>query len=332
MQRSIQTTAKCLFVVCFVLSTCVFASVRDVNTLTSSIDPLCRVNLTATAHLWTSVLPVIKSATQLRRSEWLPYLTAVYGNLEDPVDFPIDLRCFTFFYPHLIPTWVASILNQHMRTANKSHHDHLSNGDVLMAGTRRFAWQVYLLGSHSEPSAILYIPMTAAHKRVEIWHDFDDCRHAGIDAVRDGAQIGFWGHFAPGSGIFATMGRTLITGANGYREACKRFVAHPEVRCAGCCRPVHQFVYKALSRLGYDSMQSCCGYRDANRGIRNFEITLFSGRCGSNPHSLGGCPAHINQRLRPGQTESTPWLSRGRGTPLPCNCMDNSSDIVNCAP
>lgn len=304
---------------------------ENVSAHTSSPDPRCRVNLTATAHLWTRALPLIEDAAQLNRSGWWPYLTALYGDLEEPGDFPIDVRCFTLFYPNLLPAWVSSLLRTNMRSGRRGwRHKHTRNGEVLLIGTKRLVWQVYLLGSPFEASAVPYGGKASADERVEIWHDFDDCRHAGPDAIDKGARIGFWGHFAPGSGIFARLGKTLVTGQGGYGEACTRFVADPETSCAGCCRPVHERVYAAVSRLGYDSMQSCCGYRGGDWSTRAFEITLFSGKCGARPHSRGGCPVSAQQRPRPGGAPRMPWLSRGRGRPRRCACADNSTEVINC--
>ena len=93
----------------------------------------------------------------------------------------------------------------------------------------------------------------ASKARVEIYHQYDDCAAGGMA----GKEIGYWAHYAPGSGVFADLGTTVVTGSGGYGDA----VRHLANADSNSKTSHHDLLYRTARERGYDSVQSCCGKR-----------------------------------------------------------------------
>ena len=108
------------------------------SSLTGSPDPRCTVRLPAIRTLWmTDALPIFFDAGQLAASPWRDYVTLVYGEPE----FPIDMRCFTFFWKDHLPEAVRSQFESRYKAPDQPARD----GDVYNIGSGELAWQIYLL-------------------------------------------------------------------------------------------------------------------------------------------------------------------------------------------
>ena len=55
-----------------------------------------------------------------------------------------------------------------------------------------------------------------SHTWIEVYHDYNDRTHATKQKGGLTPNVGWWAHFAPGSGVWANVGRTIIVGAGGY--------------------------------------------------------------------------------------------------------------------
>lgn len=306
----------------------------------SSPDPLCGVHL---ANLqgratWLLRLPVFLHMAQLHpASPWGRYLRAVYGALSER-DFPIDVRCFLLFYADELPGGVRrSLLEPNVYSVarqQKGDYSRLTQGHVLdFTGAAGCAWLVYLHEDasidprlHRAKKPLLVNPSAgqisrlmagsmgrsltgafASNARVEIYHRYDDCATGGGMA---GKEIGYWAHYAPGSGVFANLGTTVVTGSGGYADAVRHLAtADPKTSH-------HDLLYRTARARGYDSVQSCCGKRG---GTFNFyEISFYGSSCrGSDDDPrVGGCPA---------------FVSAGRATPRRCHCRNGSLPTTRCA-
>ena len=107
------------------------------SSLTGSPDPRCTVRLPAIRTLWmTDALPIFFDAGQLAASPWKDYVTLVYGEPE----FPIDMRCFTFFWKDHLPEAVRSQFESRYKAPDQPARD----GDVYNIGSGELAWQIYL--------------------------------------------------------------------------------------------------------------------------------------------------------------------------------------------
>ena len=216
-----------------------------------SPDPHCLLHLDAvnqTSGRWVLSLPVFHSLAQLGASPWAEYIASLYAPLDDN-DFPIDLRCFTFWWRTRLPAplvkqyFVPHILQtpQHLTSTNiirqptgkrlyASEHIYMAqNGDVVPMGNGFGAWQIVMTSSvHRaingrepltegyDPGArpALRIPFMTPLKpgsRVEVFHEAKDAT----------CESGWWAHVAPGSGIWVGVGRTVAAGTEGgHDEAC----------------------------------------------------------------------------------------------------------------
>jgi len=138
-----------------------------------------------------------------------------------------------------------------------------------------------------------------SHTWIEVYHEFNDCAAAGGRAQQN--EVGWWAHHAPGSGVWANVGRTMITGARGYRVACTataQLTNRSSAACDRCCRPAHELLFAAATELKYYSMQSCCGQRGGTGRSTQFEIVFFTRTCDEwrrNNRSTA-CPEELNLR------------------------------------
>ena len=139
----------------------------------------------------------------------------------------------------------------------------------------------------------------ASKARVGIYHQYDDCGTAG-----GVTEIGYWAHYAPGSGVFADLGTTVVTGSGGYGDAV-RHLANADSNSKTA--PPHDLLYRTARERGYDSVQSCCGERGGVRNRYLYEMSFYGSSCkGSDDDPrVGGCPT---------------FLSAGRSNPRRCNC------------
>ena len=246
---------------------------------------------------WTLSLPCYENASALEtNAAWSSYLHAVYGALA-PSDFPIDVGCFTFFWRALLPKSLHAQL-AHRLAKNPQRP---RNGEVIPLG--RQGWQVYSLENRS-----LFLPVSS-YGRMELYHDFDDCKHAsGRDAV---AQVGFWVHFAPGSGVFASVGQTLSVGGGGFNDGCRAILGNVPA-CKPCCTPTHILLRHLALRRGYDTLQSCCGPRGGVWHVNVYETVFFRTVC--TPNTNDACPSF----LEAGRRETRACQCRLGGGPTRC--------------
>jgi len=142
-----------------------------------------------------------------------------------------------------------------------------------------------------------------SHTWIEVYHEFNDCVHANGGRAH---EIGWWAHYAPGSGVWANVGTTLITGARGYRVACTataQLTNRSSAACDQCCTPAHELLFMSASELNYTSMQSCCGQRGGTGQSTQFEIVFFTRTCDKwRNNNSSACPRKLN--LRSGRTRA----------------------------
>lgn len=279
----------------------------------ASPDPKCALLVDRLpSGLWTLNLPVFHNLNELRRSFWHQYILQVYG---PKVDFPLDMRCFTFFWRDLLPAKAVTLLRPHLFNGPAGPNADPRNGHILESGR---GWMVYMYMHHDltwpelqrsdldqdlPPWSLGPFRASAfeSNSRVEVYHAWDDCTHSG-----QSKPVGYWGHYAPGSGVFANLGRTVHAGGNGYYDFCKVLLS-PE-QCKGCCTALHIKETAAATARGFGSLQSCCGKRGGDKYKKQFEIQFFGSPCTNASHEplMNGCPAGL--------------LSSGRFKPMPCTC------------
>ena len=309
----------------------------------SSPDPLCGVHLSNLQGraAWLLKLPVFLHMAQLHpASPWGRYLRAVYGELSES-DFPLDVRCFIFFYADELPRGVMqSLFEPNMYSVvrqQKGDYSRLKQGHILdFTGAAGCAWLVYLHDEasidpqlHQVKKPLLVNPSAgqisrlmagstgrgryltgafASKARVEIYHQYDDCAAGGAA----GKEIGYWAHYAPGSGVFADLGTTVVTGSGGYGDA----VRHLANADSNSKTSPHDLLYRTARERGYDSVQSCCGKRGKTYNF--YEMSFYGSSCkGSDDDPrVGGCPT---------------FLSAGRSNPRRCNCRNGSLPTTRCS-
>ena len=303
----------------------------------TSPDTRCALRLDRLAELgadWMLQLPVLDNATVLGASPWATYVQGIYGPLSAS-DYPVDLRCFIFWWAPRLPSsqipWFRKHFHLSKGQGNLMHH----HGKLRSAN--HDAWKVNLYGRREDAQgsgddrnhdAALARARFDSHERVEIYHDGSDCAGRGA--------VGYWMYFAPGSGIFFDLGRTM-TFSGGYKHACRHFLGADDQRCRGCCRPVHEALMSAARTAGLDSLQ----FPDSRPGSHEdvtFEIVSVLSRCDASERvtcSAERCcggqasgPAH-RQRSDAGACPPAGLLSRGRSVRRPCTC-NVSHDTVNC--
>jgi hypothetical protein len=294
--------------------------------------------------LWIAQLPLFWDERELNASEWRPYVQLVYGPLH-PSDFPMDVRCFTFFWRLHVPDTVKPLFAAHVRSRA---------GQALLDGEveeGRFYWEIYLL-QHAEvarlpwwrdsptaPGAYELRPPSASAKthpsaivgpvspgeRFEGFHAFSDCalrtRHVRTPVH---LPMGWWLRWAPGSGIFVATGArgVVVSGAGlewGRNRVACRLLSNAST--PPDCTHTDAMVPRARA-AGWTSLQSCCGPRLGARRRAFFEMVLFdSDDCRVAPNAS----CHVNR----GACPAPGVLSRGRGFARPCAC-DGSLGHVNC--
>ena len=289
-----------------------------------SPDERCRVNVLYMEDLWIMELPVLYNATPARTIGWETYLKLVYGEL-DISDYPVDLRCFTFWWKYHIPKHVIQLFNDNYADTPTG-----KIGEVVDIGLKKIAWQIVLY--NDQPSFVpsknppliveglpdlwpniqrFIVPPVMNHQYIEIFHDFNDWSRAWPRY----SQVGWWAHHAPGSGIFAPSGATIISGADGYMDACK--VLDPKnPDCRVCCTPAHVALRTAALKHNLSSLQSCCGQRGGHALPLWNEIAFFTAACDDCKNDAGACPNGI-------------VLKTGRRAQHSCAC-DSSREVVNC--
>jgi hypothetical protein len=141
-----------------------------------------------------------------------------------------------------------------------------------------------------------------SHAWIEVHHEYSDCE--GSKFGLEGKHVGWWAHYAPGSGVWANVGKTLVAGRAGYRAACTATAQRTNrstAPCDACCTPAHQVLRTSATDLQYDSLQSCCGARGGTGASVMFEIVFFAAAC-PRQRSLNTstCPPELN--LRRGRT------------------------------
>jgi len=144
-----------------------------------------------------------------------------------------------------------------------------------------------------------------SHAWIEVYHEFDDCTHATKQKGGLTPNVGWWAHFAPGSGVWANVGTTLIVGANGYRVACTataKLTNRSTEACDHCCTPAHELLTKSALDLQYTSLQSCCGMRGGTGKSNVYEIVFFTPTCVRPRIDTSACPPELN--LRSGRTQA----------------------------
>ena len=149
----------------------------------------------------------------------------------------------------------------------------------------------------------------ASNTRVEIYHQYDDCGVTGNGT----SEIGYWAHYAPGSGVFADLGRTVVTGGAGYGERCDTSQRPPPRR-----RPerARRAVQDREARR-YDSVQSAVASAAALEAGPCSKCPFTGPRKGSEVDpAVGACPA---------------FPSAGRSLRRRCNCRVDSFPTTRCS-
>lgn len=187
----------------------------------ASPDPRCLLRLDLVARTparWVLELPVFMSSAELARSAWHDYVHSLYAPL-DAADFPIDLRCFTFwwhkrlppsliaryFAPHFLRSPVPASAVQHVRHGKAGAMMHYAaNGDVVPMGSQGAAWQIVMTSDVRRASAAAPEPLSPGYQhgrsqlvipfvtplpagsRVEVYHE------GGLDCSVRPAEIDLW--------------------------------------------------------------------------------------------------------------------------------------------
>lgn len=155
---------------------CTFQAAVNIRSMASP-DPRCLLRLDLVARTparWVLELPVFMSSAELARSAWHDYVHSLYAPL-DAADFPIDLRCFTFwwhkrlppsliaryFAPHFLRSPVPASAVQHVRHGKAGAMMHYAaNGDVVPMGSQGAAWQIVMTSDVRRASAAAPEPLS----------------------------------------------------------------------------------------------------------------------------------------------------------------------------
>ena len=225
----------------------------------ASKDPFCMVNIQALKGLWVASLPVIRTRTELYSSVWGRYIETVYGKNATTDLFPFDLRCFTHWWPNLLPLSVRPLFEKHYRPGGIAA---ASRGSLVQYDKERSdAWHLYLLDDadvtstlnaalREHHSGMSSAPFVDGHHVIRqeaialrpndasIWmretsrtirspfpnNAWVEVYHGFDDCLRSDKNrsfdVGWWAHHAPGSGVWVNLGATVVTTAVGYRVAC----------------------------------------------------------------------------------------------------------------
>ena len=223
---------------------------------------------------WYARLPVFASYESMGTSEWKPYLLHVYGR---NVAFPIDMRCFTFFYMEKLPRTWRRVFEARFKPDNSTHfHD----GDVVTAYGRRAHVNIYRYAHHAV--GLPNVPHFQSNQRIEVFH-------YGTDCVKPRTPVGYWMMFSPGSGIFFDL-KTTLSFDDGYSSACRHFRGS-EALCSRCCTPVHEYIIRSARKQRIDSIQ-IRGSRPGGLKLRRFELFSVNSDCDAHKggNDRGACP------------------------------------------
>ena len=302
-----------------------------------SPDPWCQVRLSMLKTVgagWMLKLPVIHNNHEFEASPWRAYVDHLYGPLQTG-DFPVDLRCFEFWWVAQVPKrlWHTFFENRAMmshavgKSVDRLHGHPMQVNFYGTVAQHTLRMQQDHSRDHNRRHhhfPVLAKKTLESNTRIEVYHDGTDCQN------RDDF-VGYWVYFAPGSGIWVNLGKTMTF--SNYNDACKHFVSDSNPICNVCCTPLHKLLMPAARAAGYDTLQ----FVDAQSGGKKyptFEIVLLVTPCdasgeiawASNPTPMisadlmtvdqGVCPPHG-------------LLTRGRSAPRPCVC-DVSGFTVNC--
>jgi hypothetical protein len=333
---------------------------KNSSTLTDaqSPDKSCTLRLGLIAHSpatqWMMALPVFLTPESLNSSEWQPYLEDLYGPLARE-DFPIDTRCFLLWWPEHMPRAGLQLLAPHILPLRSTlierraaPTERMINAMISDKSLKR------MLGLHTPanitrtppgtlnllhgkapgqpwPMALyLYVyrgfgwpdipederPLMApfpSDTRVEVYHDGTDCVGR--------FELGYWMHYAPGSGIFFDTGRTLAVYGSDNRLCPLLFAPGSAMleRCKGKNMPraQHTMIQGARAQ-GYDSLQ-VIGHRAGTGLILGLEIIDVNSDCDMAYRRRRS----VRQSDDNGACPPEGHLSRGRTRIKPCGC--NSS-------
>lgn len=336
--------------------------------LTFSPDPRCTLRLNKLAGVWLLELPVFFTLQEVDASAWKDYIHHLYAPLQTN-DFPIDMRCFTFFWPRLLPRVYRPLFEHHLLDhcgpiinncawKLKGHpmpswYESIGRGGVIDAGFQvsDIAWRVYVdpsLSVHSDEltnnvvynngthvqvlttdehnqttllsrvSAINTIAPFPNNKRVEVFHDLDDCvqsnKQTSPSKFRNGTPIcGYWMSRAPGSGIWFDLGRTIAFRGS-YSQLCAVL--------GGCHGPgaSHEAMVLRSRERGIDSFQAI-GSHPGGSPYGWLEIVDVNSDC----HAAGTYECEVDRGSCPPRGQ----LTRGRSQPVKCEC-DPSLAVINC--
>ena len=302
-------------------------------------------------------LPIFYSEDELRSSEWFQYIDRLYGPLRSR-DFPIDLRCFLFWWADFIPKSTKAAFSRHLnknapwkiglkeeygkfegkKTVSAWRVDIYgpvagsqivdNNKNIIFTSGTRFEFKNFI----STRSALKFTHGLPSNSWVEISHHGSDC-------VQDLLPVGYWSYLSPGSGIFFNLGRTM-TFAGGYFHACRYFYGKNDPRCKLCCTPNHLIVFEAALKAGLDSLQFPYSAPGGQSSF-TYEIMSLKSRCDSNQHIAPInelCGAYTAQKNK---TKTVPkindagacppggLLRRGRDAHRKCVCLPSHQN-VNC--
>lgn len=224
---------------------------------------------------WYADLPVFSSYENVSRSEWRSYLLHVYGHRKQ-FRYPIDMRCFTFFYlDYLPPTWKSAFVSRFKPDSSPHFYD----GDVVTAYGRRSHVNIYRYAYHT--AGLRSVAHFQNDERIEVFHYANDC-------VRPRQGVGYWMMFSPGSGIFFNLGTTLSFD-DGYNAACRYFNGAAAL-CSTCCTPVHRHIIRSARVQRISSIQ-IRGSRPGGLKLRRFEVIAVNSDCDANKtDDMGACP------------------------------------------
>jgi len=253
------------------------------------------------------------------------YLLRVYG---EPVQLPLNLQSFDFFYLDFLPVDVECNAQTHEKDIERVHHlakcrpwfphgiANVSHADAVAFGSHRSLQLIYSDGEHSSPSASVgtqKAPARVLQVRSAMSHTFtpngawaEITRHA---SVNEGDGYGCWVHQAVGTGIFVNVGNTLTFEA---REVAERW-------CANCTAgaipglPRDATWVHEVRRQGYDSCQfrrkhAHMTMRGSHFRDTSSEAFFVAPSCMNEP-LIGACPP---LELRTG------WWNHS----IPCRCTE----------
>ena len=267
------------------------------------------IDLRCFTHWWHNLLPMSQRSLFQRHYRPGGLAAATRGSLVDYSGVSAKKGAVAWQLYLLDDADVTSTMNramgryEHQLTAVPFH----TNGGVeFQPIALNPSYKLTSLWQHDERFTIR--GPVPSHAWIEVYHEFNDCAHASRPKhVRGGLSpnVGWWAHFAPGSGVWANVGTTLIVGAQGYRVACTAtatFTNRSTTACDRCCTPAHKILTESALDLQYTSLQSCCGQRGGTGQATQYEIVFFTPTCVQQRINSSACPPELN--LRSGRTRA----------------------------